>query len=52
MIRTYLARLWCSLNYRYCMSNAYLASQRHEIIEAVWWAQQANTWQDKWRTAR
>lgn len=44
-----LLKWWCSLNYRYCKSNAYLATQRQEIIEAVWWNRQASEWQDQWR---
>ena len=47
----FLKRLWASMNYRYCSSNAYLAVQRHEIIEAVWWNRQANEWQNQWRSA-
>lgn len=41
-------KAWLSLNYRYCKANEYLATQRHDTIEAVWWARQANTWQDEW----
>lgn len=44
-----IKRGWHSLNYRYCKVNEYLATQRHDIIEAVWWSRQANTWQDEWR---
>ena len=51
MIRL-LRRCWYSLNFRYCMSNAYLATQRHEIIAAVGWSQLASDWQEQWRNAR
>ena len=45
----FLSRCWHSLNYRYCMSNAYLATQQHKILEAVGWSQLASDWQDEWR---
>lgn len=51
MIRV-IRRLWCSANYRFCMSNAYLASQRHETLVAIGWSQNAGDWLDKWRNGK
>lgn len=48
-LRKWWARTFASINYRHCKANEYLATQRHDIIEAVWWARQANTWQNEWR---
>lgn len=45
-------RTWASLNYRYCKSNEYLASQRHEVLQAVGWSQQANYWNEEWNKWR
>lgn len=45
-------RTWASLNYRYCKSNAYLAAQRHEVLVAVGWSQQAADWNEEWNKWR
>jgi hypothetical protein len=47
MLRT-LSRWWSSLNYRYCKANEYLAIQRHDVFEAVWWSRLAHDWKEKW----
>ena len=47
-MKDWLNRLWCDLNYRYCCSNQYLAVMRHEVLEGVYWSQQANYWHNKW----
>lgn len=45
-----LKRLWSSLNYRYCMSQRYLASCRGETLIAVAWERQAWDWRQAWAT--
>jgi hypothetical protein len=44
-----MLRAWASINFRYCCSNAYLATQRHEPLIAVGWSQMANDWEEQWR---
>lgn len=40
-----IRRFWASLNYRYCMSAAYLAEHRGDKFEAADWACRAMHWQ-------
>jgi hypothetical protein len=40
-----LRRLWISLNFRYCMSSAYLAQQRGEMLEAADFLTRASEWE-------
>jgi hypothetical protein len=38
-------RLWCNLNYRLCMVEAYLADNRGERVERGEWLTKAADWQ-------
>jgi hypothetical protein len=46
---SHLKKLWFDLNYRYCMSNAYLARSRYDIIDAVRWTDKAWHWKQSLR---
>ena len=50
-MRKLLAKWWYSLNFRYCKSQVYLKTNEGQILDAVWWSNQANEWQEKWREA-
>lgn len=45
---TLLLKWWYSLNYRYCMTEAYLASHRGEGAVSADWATTASGWQLKY----
>lgn len=42
---TTLWKMWFSLNYRHCMVEAYLASNRGESVVASNWQAKASEWQ-------
>lgn len=41
-------RCWYSLNYRHCMVEAYLASNRGEWLTKAQWQSAASEWQRKY----
>lgn len=43
-----LHKWWYSLNYRYCITEAYLASHRGETVVSADWAEMASSWQLKY----
>ena len=47
-MKTYLLKLWASLNYRYCCTQQYLKTQQHDILDAVYWSRQADYWQKEY----
>ena len=44
-MRKWLWKLYCSLNYRHCMVEAYLASNRGEYMTKAQWQVAASEWQ-------
>lgn len=44
-MRNWMWRLWYSLNYRWCMVEAYSASNRGETLVAANWQSKAGEWQ-------
>ncbi len=40
-----MRKFWLSLNYRFCMVEAYLASNRGEVVAAAEWQSKASEWQ-------
>jgi hypothetical protein len=42
---SFLIKLWLSLNYRYCMAEAYLMSQQGRGPESAYWLGKAMDWQ-------
>ena len=46
----WLKRVWASLNYRYCMTERYLAAHRGEMLVAVQWERSAWEWRQQWLT--
>jgi hypothetical protein len=50
-MKTRLVKLWCSMQYRYCMSSAYLASQRGDGVAAADFLCRASDWQREYLMA-
>jgi len=44
-MRDWFQKLWCSLNYRFCMVEAYRASHRGEVLVAADWQSKASDWE-------
>lgn len=47
----WLYRHFCSLNYRFCMADAYLASHRGESAISASWQASASEWEREYQMA-
>jgi len=51
-MKTWWNKVWCSLNYRYCMSSAYLLSkQGNGLIASADFMSRASEWQREYLMA-
>ena len=48
-MRDFLWKCWFSLNYRLCMVEAYLASQRGESVVSSEWQAKASSWEREYQ---